>query len=235
MTRLGLVLGIMLAIPLQPSAQTPPPPACLQASPHSAVLTSVSFEEAVAAQDRINRYMHRDVVPSMKDCWARLAGPGSVSVRLQYERAGDRWVPGPSAVRSARLAPGEGELALRCLQAAVADTSFPVEDVDRESSKYVVNWSFPVPWPADDAEAIKTALDSGGGGGAGDCGGPEDPPACTDCAYVPVFGWMLCVPSCVGYIECNKKPNGCHFPDATKCITGSAFRNRSGIAIYPGR
>ena len=25
---------------------------------------------------------------------------------------------------------------------------------------------------------------------------------------VPVFGWMLCVPSCVGYIECNKIPNG---------------------------
>ena len=66
-------------------------------------------------------------------------------------------------------------------------------------------------------------------------GGLEHPPACTDCAYVPVFGWMLCVPSCVGYIECNKIPNGCHFPDATKCITGGVFRNQSGIAIYPGR
>ena len=98
----------------------------------------MSFDEAVAAQDRINRYMHRDVVPTMKDCWARL-------------------------------------------------------------------------------------------------GGPEHPPACTDCAYVPVFGWMLCVPSCVGYIECNKIPNGCHFPDATKCITGGVFRNQSAIAIYPGR
>jgi hypothetical protein len=155
-------------------------------------------------------------------------------VRLQYERVGDRWLPGPSAVRSATLAPGEDELALRCLQAAVADTSFPVEDADSEARAYVVNWSFPVPWPADDAEAIRTALDNGGGG-AGDCGGPEHPPACTDCAYVPVFGWMLCVPSCVGYIECNKKPNGCHFPDATKCITGRVFSNQSGIAIYPGR
>jgi hypothetical protein len=235
MKRLGLVPGIMLAVAMQPSAQSPPPPTCLQASPHSAVLTSVSFAEAVAAQDRINRYLHRDVVPAMKDCWARLTGTGRISVRLQYERVGDRWLPGPSAVRRATLAAGEDELALRCLQAAVADTSFPVEAADSEARAYVVNWSFPVPWPADDAEAVRTALDDGGGGGSGDCGGPEHPPACTDCARVPVFGWMVCVPSCAGYIECNKKPNGCHFPDATKCITGSAFRNQSGIAIYPGR
>jgi hypothetical protein len=234
MTRLGFVPGIMLALPLQLSAQSPPPATCPQPSRYSAILTAVAFEEAVAAQDRINRYMHRDVVPSMKECWARLASRGSVSVRLQYERAGDRWLPGPSAVRRAMLDAGEGELALQCLQAAVADTSFPVEAADRESSKYVVNWSFPVPWPADDAEAIRTALDNGGGG-SGDCGGPEDPPACMDCAYVPVFGWMLCVPSCVGYLECNKIPHGCEFPNGTKCITGGVFRNRRGIAIYPSR
>ena len=235
MKRLGLVLGILLplSLPLQPAAQSLPPPACIQGSPHSAVQTSISFEEAVAAQDRINRYMHRDVAPVMKDCWARLTSRGSVSVRLQYERVGDRWLPGPSAVRSTTLAAGEDELALRCLQAAVADTSFPVEDADREARAYVVNWRFPVPWPTD-AEVIQTALDNGGGG-AGDCGGPEHPPACTDCARVPVFGWMVCVPSCVGYLECFKTANGCRFPDATKCITGRVFGNMSGIAIYPGR
>ena len=94
MKRFGLVLGILLAIPLQPSAQSPAPATCLQPSRYSAVLTSVSFDEAVAAQDRINRYMHRDVVPTMKDCWARLRA--GRSVRLQTTVG--MLVPGPSAV-----------------------------------------------------------------------------------------------------------------------------------------
>ena len=225
----------MLAIPLQLSAKSPPPATCPQPSRYSAVLTAVGFEEAVAAQDRINRYMHRDVVPSMKECWARLAGRGTVSVRLRYQRAGDRWLPGPSAVRRATLDAGEGELALQCLQAAVADTSFPVEAADRESSKYVVDWSFPVPWPADDAEAIRTALDNGGGG-SGDCGGPEDPPACMDCAYVPgvrldaVRAELCRLPRVQQESRMAAK-----FPNGTKCITGGVFRNRRGIAIYPSR
>jgi hypothetical protein len=235
MKRSGLVLAIVLASALTPSAQTRTAPTCVQGSPHSAVLTSVSFEAAVAAQDRINRYLHRDVVPAMRDCWGRLAGPGSVSVRLRYERADDRWVPGASAVRGATLAAGEAELALQCLQAAVAGTGFAAEAVDREASSYVVNWTFPVPWPTDE-EVLRLAVDNGGGGGgSGQCGGPEHPPACTDCGYIPILGWSFCMPSCVGYLSCNKIPNGCHFPDATRCITGGVFRNLSGIALYPSR
>jgi hypothetical protein len=235
MKRSGLVLAIVLASALTPSAQTRTAPTCVQGSPHALVQSSVTFEAAVAAQDRINRYMHRDVVPALRDCWSRLAGPGTVAVRLRYERAGDRWVPGASAVRSATLAAGEAEPALRCLQEAVANTGFAVEAVDREASAYVVNWSFPVPLPTDE-EVLRLAIDGGGGGGgSGQCGGPEHPPACTDCGYIPILGWSFCMPSCVGYLSCNKIPNGCHFPDATRCITGGVFRNLSGIALYPSR
>ena len=233
MKRFALVLVALLALASSPSAQTRTAPTCVQANPHSAVMTSLSTAEIIATQDRVNRYMHRDIVPAIRDCWARLNGRGTIQVRLQYERSGDRWLAGPSTVRRSTLASGEDEVALRCLQAAVAGTGFPVEAADREAPTYVVNWSFPVPMPRDDAEAILVALDNGSGPGGGNCGGPEDPPACWDCGYIPIVGISLCMPTCAGYLDCLKIPNGCQFSSATRCVTGGVFRNLSGIAVYP--
>jgi hypothetical protein len=126
MGRCGPLLMVMLAIALQPSARGQTRETCFQTDQQSAVVTSVSFAEAVATQDRINRY-HRDVVPKMRDCWDRLTGRGQISVRLQYDRYGDHWIPGPGALRSSTLPAGEDERALQCLQAAVSDTSFAAE------------------------------------------------------------------------------------------------------------
>jgi hypothetical protein len=234
MKRSGLVLALVLASALTPAAQTRTAPTCDSASPYAAILEPMSSAATVAAQDRINRYIHRDVAPMLRDCWSRLAGSGTVSVRLRYDRAGDRWVPGTSEVRRATLPAGDADLALQCLQAAVAGTGFAVEAGDREASRYTVNWTFPVPWPTDE-EVLRLAIDNGGGGGSGQCGGPEHPPACFDCGYIPILGWSFCMPTCVGYSDCTKIPNGCQFSSRARCITGGAFGNASGIALYPSR
>jgi hypothetical protein len=96
-----------------------------------------------------------------------------------------------------------------------------------------VSWSFPVPWPKDEAEAIIVALDNGGTGSGGGCGGPENPPACFDCHYIHVLGGVsLCVPTCSGYTDCYKVPNGCAHPGGTRCITGRVNGNMGGVVIY---
>ena len=232
-----VIVTVAIAVPSYPRAQTRE--SCLQSK--YATEPSIAFEHAVATQDRINRYFHHAVVPKMADCWARLSSKGNVAVRFQFQRYGDQWVPETSEVRSSTIPPDEAAFALRCLQDAAQDTSFEVEASDGESTSYVVNWSFPVPWPKDDAEAIVVAIDNGGGGSGGGCGGSENPPACFDCHIVfwPVV-FSLCVPACVGYLDCvlDENGNGCHLgrsgePEpGIRCVTGRVFGNMGGVVIY---
>ena len=184
MKRLGLVLVIVLAIPLRPSAQTPPPRDMSAAEPPFG-----GPDVRVVRRGRSPRRIASTATciatscSTMKDCWASTLG----------HRKDLGAAAGPA--RRGSLAAGSDRRSERHARAP-ARTSSPCAACRRQwpaprfrsrpptasPAGYVLNWSFPVPWPADDAEAIMTALDSGGGGGPGDCGGPEHPPACTDCA-----------------------------------------------------
>ena len=231
MKRFGQILIVTLAVALEPSAHGQTPVSCQPGD--FAAKSSISWEQAVATQDRVNRYFHHDVIPRLAGCWDRLS-KGTLVVRFQYQRSGDRWFAGRSTLQKSTLPKDQASLAFRCLQEAVVDSSFPVDASDGDSTSYLVSWSFPVPWPKDDAEAIIVALDNGGGtGSGGGCGGPENPPACYDCHYIHVLGGIsLCVPTCAGYAECQKIPNGCYFPGGTRCITGRVNGNLGGVVIY---
>lgn len=206
-------------------------PVVARDDPHRG-LQATSCEESIATQNRINRYFHRAVVPGMASCWSRIGGAGTVAVRFEYRRADERWTSGDSRIRSSTLPRGQDELALRCLQDAVRDTSFAVDPSDEEAQEFNVNWSFPVPWPNDLTAAALRMIDNGGGGGAGDCGGSEGPaPACWDCYYIPVVGWSFCGYSCAGYIDCTPTTSGCNHTNV-KCITGSVFGNIGGVMLY---
>ena len=195
--------------------------------------SGVTREQVMEQQDRINKYLHGDVVPKMAKCWETLTGKGSVAISFDFRRDKDRWALGDAKLHDSSLPEGEGELAMHCLKEAMLDTSFAVTDIDAESVAKGVNWSFPVPWPKSEAEAVQLAIDTGGGGGG--CGGTEGPaPACWDCVYAPGRP-TTCKAFCTGYKTCsaNSDGHGCNMtPISPTCVTGSVFGNAGGVVMY---
>jgi hypothetical protein len=197
------------------------------------LVTPASCASAIDTQNRINRYFHQAVVPRMAGCWSRIDGAGTVAVRLEYQRTGDEWTPGPGVIRSSTLPRGQDEAAMDCLRKAVEGTSFAVEPTDAESQQFDVNWSFPVPWPKDLSEAALKMVGTGREPSAGECGGSEGPaPACFQCGFIPLLSLALCAPSCSGYTDCSLLTRtSCHH-SGTRCVTGSVFGNIGGIVAY---
>jgi hypothetical protein len=194
---------------------------------------AVSYEQVIEKQNRINRYLHRSVVPKMMSCWETLSGKGSISVAFNFSRDAGKWTAGDSKLLASTLVKGQDQVALHCLQQAVRDTSFPATDADGKAKEMLVNWGFPVPWPTSAEEIVGLAIDTGGGGGG--CGGKESPPpACYDCS-IPVGQPSSCVKVCVGYRDCTNHSDGkgCNLgPISPRCVTGSPFGNIGGVVIY---
>jgi hypothetical protein len=219
MTRLAAGMFAFVMLGAQGGAQEPP--SCRRV---------VTADEVIATQNRINTYFHRGVVPRLLPCWRGVAGRGTVAVTFEFARRGDVWVPGASTLRSSSVA--DGDAALRCLQAAVAGTAFPVDAADGETTGFNLNWSFPVPWPRDMNE-VMARINTGGGPRPGECGGSEGPPpACQWCHFNSTWHFSYCGTACVGYIDCNVvDANTCTHTNV-KCATGSVFGNIGGIVAY---
>jgi hypothetical protein len=188
----------------------------------------ITEAEVIATQNRINTYFHRGVVPRLLPCWSGVAGRGTVAVTFEFARRGDLWIPGASSLRSSSV--DDGELALRCLQAAVAGTAFPAVAADA-STAFTLNWSFPVPWPRDMNEVA--ARFSSGSYGSGTCGGTEGPiPMCKWCYFNTTWHFSYCAPACVGFVGCNVVDQyTCQMPGG-QCATGSVFGNIGGVTMY---
>jgi hypothetical protein len=149
--------------------------------------------------NRVNRYFQARVVPNLLPCWNAMHAEGTISIQVDYQRAGDLWVAGNISIQNSTLAEGEDQPALRCLKAAIQGTSFKVEADDGEAGEYLVHWTLPVPWPKDAADVVQRMISTGGGGKG--CGGPEGPaPSCWDCFYIPIIGISYC-----GSIICDSK------------------------------
>ncbi len=189
--------------------------------------------QVITAQDRVNRYLHREVVPRLVGCWGDIEGEGTITVRQNFTRAGGLWVAAETTLDDANLASDQGERALRCFQSAVYGTSFATEKDDEEADTFAVHWSLPVPWPSDiQAVALRMSTNPGGGGG---CGGPEAPaPACYTCGYIHVIiGISYCAKSCAGYTHCEVIDHGCKMgPIRPLCVTASPFGNLGGLVPY---
>lgn len=160
-----------------------------------------ALKQTVATQKRINRYFHSAVVPKMKQCWARVQGAGVIPIEFTYTRKGRQWAWEKLAGRKSTLPRGQDAVAIRCMEQAVRSTSFSVTDDDK-GDKYMIVWSWPVPWPADadrQAEAMFRAMSGGGSGG---CDGQGAASACHNCV-TNIVGPRSCAPTCVGYEICQ--------------------------------
>jgi hypothetical protein len=131
MKRLGIILTVTSAVALQSSAHGQTPVSCQPGD--FAAKSSISWEQAVATHDRVNRYFHHDVIPRLAGCWDRLS-KGTLVVRFQYERSGDRWFAGRSTLQKSTIPANQASLAFRCLQGAVADSSFPADASDGDAT-----------------------------------------------------------------------------------------------------
>lgn len=186
----------------------------------------------IATQDRVNRYLHREVVPGLAECWGDIEGEGTITVQQNYTRADEWWVAAETTLDDTNLASGQEARALHCFRSAVKDTAFAVEKDDGQAEAFAVHWRLPVPWPRDiQAVALRMSTNPGGGGG---CGGPEaPPPACHTCGYIPIIGLSYCAKSCSGYKDCTVIAHGCKLsPIRPRCVTASPFGNLGGLVPY---
>jgi hypothetical protein len=214
--RTGLVL-VAAAVASACSTTSPPPP------PHVSV-----GKDVIAGQNRINRYFHQAVVPKLKPCWSGLQGAGTIDVEFVYKRAGADWVWDRLSIGGSTLPADQASLAQRCMLDSVRGTSFRTEVDDGDATEYLVDWRWPVPWPADIADVARLA---GSGVIWGDCGLGKLS-KCQDCLADKKTKKLTCQSTCSGYKTCaaNQDGNGCTLSQA--CVSGFGFGNAGGAVIY---
>ena len=188
----------------------------------------LDLERSATTQKQINRYFHKDVIPKLKDCWARVKGQGAVEIKYTYRRdAAGKWIADRLAISSSTLPAGQDAVALQCMQDSVRSTTFAVENTDSSQSKYVLYWSWPVPFPPGfpkmESQAIAAAPT--GGDGRGGCDGKGAPARCWAC------GPRGCKRTCVGGEFCRMTGRSCVMAGET-CVSGGPIGTPgSGVII----
>ncbi len=184
---------------------------------------------ALGTQQRLNRYFHSDVIPKLGDCWQRVQGEGMVETKITFIKARGNWIWQSVDVSSSTLPRGQAAVASQCMQEAVRGTSFPVEEGDRVGNikggdKYVVNWNWPVPLPANAAEfRIKS------GGKTGGCDGHGAPAKCYNCTR---GSNLQCFKVCVGWESCTSATSTKECFVGDNCASGGPFGGVGGVIMY---
>ena len=191
-------------------------------------LPQITLERTATTQQRLNRYFHSQVMPTLKNCWTRVQGRGTIEIEHLFTRDGDNWIAGKLTVAKYSLPREQVGVALQCMQNAVRGTSFPAEAGDGEGNSYLANWTWPVPFPPD-AERLTSAMFSskpkGGGGG---CDGRGSLPKCFFCETS-----KTCKKVCVGFKNCVLEVSaGRYSCDAKEsCASGGPFGVTGGTVI----
>lgn len=189
------------------------------------VLSGCARDETGAVQDRLNRYFSTDVTPKLQTCWGGLHGDGRIELKLQYERAGERWMWQKAEIARSTLSRDQDAAALQCMESAIRGTSFAVEE--RDETGFLVYWGWPVPLPSTGSTLATRMISQGGG--SNNCENPSCfAPTCTN-NQCPTAN------KCSGYTECTVTDSGdgslqCNFKN--KCVSSGYFRGGGGIIMY---
>jgi hypothetical protein len=148
-----------------------------------------------------------------------------ITLKYNYTKAaGGRWAFSTVGVQSSTLPKGQEIVALKCMQDSVRGTSFPVESNDASEKAFVLNWTWPVPFPkdADEQTRVMFAEKGKGGGGTGGCDGRGTVAQCTYCnGKVDTPKGNNCDIVCVGNVACVIMNGVC--TGAGKCASGGPF------------
>ena len=235
MRRTSLIMMIVVALTVtllvyarsqMPRSSTQTPQAERQAAQQR---QQIALERTITTQQRLNRYFHSDVTPKLKNCWSRVQGKGTIALKYTYTKAGNgRWVFDKLETDNSTLPRGQETVALECMQDAVRGTSFPIEGAESSQNSFVLNWSWPVPFPANAAEltsAMFAARAVSGGGNGGGCDGRGAKAACSNCSS----DGRSCLSVCVGFKECTVTTVLCESRIA--CASGGPFGAAGGGMI----
>lgn len=160
-----------------------------------------TIEKQVSTQQRINRYFHGSVVPKLKSCWSNIQGKGTITFRYTYTKAGASWTFNRLETDQSSLSGDQNAVALKCMSDAVRGTSFPADTTENIGTTFVLNWKWPVPFPANAAQLttamfaarLSQSTDSGS-----DCDGNGTAAKCYTCDLN-----NNCKKVCVGYKDCK--------------------------------
>lgn len=224
MKRIHVVTAVSLSLLALVFAYSQSPRRITQTRPAPTV-QSATIARVVNTQQRINRFFHGDVMPKLKTCWSNVKGKGRISLKYTYTKKDGRWFLSRLEPRRSTLLAGQDAVAQKCMLEAVRGSSFAVEADESTLSTYVLNWTWPIPFPANEAQltrAMFAAKPTGGGAGGG-CDGWGTAPSCFDCK-------STCDEVCVGYSEC-----GGDVTETTcrgKCASGGPFGVSGGATIF---
>jgi hypothetical protein len=179
-----------------------------------------SVDRETATQNRINSVFYVALVQKLKDCWSGIGGKGDITFKYTYRADGTNWRWQQHEVESSTLTKDQDAIALKCMQDAARDSSFPMEAAEaaHRSPEFNLHWTWPVPFPQD-VTALGRMIDTGRGGGEGckkscvDC----------DCPFKPGTGVVCsCAMTCSGYTSpctVHSDAKGCNM-QLPKCATG---------------
>jgi hypothetical protein len=186
-----------------------------------------------ATEERLTGYFRGILTPNLRSCWERVQGTGSVAFAMTYANSGGRWTLAELHPTSSTLTADQDGIATGCVKQALAGTSFGVDKVDTAfangaaSTRFIVNWSFPVPLPAD-ASAIMAKAPGGGAG---------SPASCWYCGHDLKTGDGACLAGKSGYPGCIENLSGGCVCFGGSCGSGG-FGGAGGTvamrAINPG-
>ncbi|HKZ02826.1 MAG TPA: hypothetical protein VJ180_11325 [Pyrinomonadaceae bacterium] len=190
-----------------------------------------TIERQVGTQQRINRYFHGGVVSKLKNCWSNVKGKGRISLKYTYTKKGGRWFLTRLETQRSTLPTGQDAVAQKCMLEAVRGSSFEVEADESSQNTFVLNWNWPVPFPAKAAQlthSMFAAKPTGSGGGSGGCDGMGTPASCFNCGNKKP---LTCNEVCVGYLACDINADG-SCTASGKCASGGPFGISGGTTIY---
>ena len=233
MKRLNLIIFVVCTLSLVgltgASSQTGSPTRQKTTIP-SVPRPQITLAKTVTTQQRLNRYFHGQVMPKLKNCWSRLQGRGAIEIEHVYTKDGKgNWMADKSTLVTSTLPPEQVALALQCMQDSVRGTSFPADGGDGKGNSYLVNWTWPVPFPSDAAILTSSMFASKPkGGGGGGCDGRGALAKCYDCV-----GSTTCKKVCVGYTSCSiNYENGRSYCVAyNACASGGPFGVSGGTVM----
>jgi hypothetical protein len=204
------------------------------------LLPEEKLKKEVATQKRISKYFHDMVMPKLAKCWDPLKGPGSVTFDYDFVRRGTEWIFEKTILFHSTIPDDQNGAALKCMREAVKGTSFKADGAAEtpKQKRFLVSWSWPVPFPPDSEEQYKTMMMSIGGGGYYGCDGHGAPPKCKACNYnAGSPSASCCVTVCVGYTSCGYsviggRVVGCYNDPPTACASGGPFGVSGGMIMY---
>lgn len=164
---LSILAGLLLGFS---SCRKELPEDTVQLRKNDSQVAQTSVNNNLHQQNRLNTFFYLAVIPKLEPCWRQLRGKGEIDFTYAYRSEGPNWIFQAVQPEKSTLAAGQEEIARRCMENAVRQTSFPMEaqEANYRLHRYTIHWGWPVPFPPNVTD-LGRAIDTGGLNARGGC------------------------------------------------------------------